>query len=96
MGSRNKNGDYCEAVVASLYDGSNFGELAMMGANRGTKELKIDLISQIITKSDIYRFMKKEADEKFFEEKKLLLKEAYEINNKYNNKKNMIEKLYYL
>ena len=50
---RNNIGEVSENIVASLYDGSNFGELAMMGANRNTKELKIDLISQIITKSDI-------------------------------------------
>jgi len=90
---RNKNGEISENIVASLYDGSNFGELAMMGANRNTKELKIDLISQIITKSDIYKFIKKEEDEKVFEEKQKTLKEMKELNNKYNTYKKVIEKL---
>ena len=71
---RNNIGEVSENIVASLYDGSNFGELAMMGANRNTKELKIDLISQIITKSDIDKFIKMEEAEKNLEEKQKHLK----------------------
>ena len=93
VNSRNKLGEFKETVVASLYDGSHFGELAMMGANRNTKELKIDVISQIMTKNDIKRFVKNEADEKALEEKQVLLKEAQEINKRYNNKRKVIEKL---
>ena len=90
---RNNIGEVSENIVASLYDGSNFGELAMMGANRNTKELKIDLISQIITKSDIDKFIKMEEAEKNLEEKQKHLKEAKELNNKYNTYRKIIEKL---
>lgn len=93
VNSRNKNGEYNENIVASLYDGSSFGELAMMGANRNTKELKIDLISQIITKSDIYKYLQKETEEKALDEKKKLLQEAIEINKRFHNKNKIIEKL---
>lgn len=90
---RNKNGEFSETIVASLYDGTNFGELAMMGANRNTKELKIDLISQVITKSDIYAFMKREEEEKTLEEKQKQLKEAKELNIKFKIFKKVIDKL---
>lgn len=93
VNSKNKYGEMHENVVASLYDGSSFGELAMMGANRNTKELKIDLISQIITRSDIFKFIKQEEEEKLFEEKKKLLQEAVEIHKRFHNKKKIIEKL---
>lgn len=91
--TRLKNGETQENIVASLYDGSNFGELAMMGANRNTKELKIDLISQVINKADIHKFLRIDAEEKVFMEKQKLLKEAKQIHKEFNNKQNIVEML---
>lgn len=89
----NTKGNIGKQNVASIYDGGHFGELALMGGTRKTKELIIDKIQTVKTKQDIDDYQLKEEKEKSISKKKLVLEQLKREDVKYKDSDEIIIKL---
>lgn len=76
-----------EILISSLYDGDNFGELAMIGAGKKKSGNTLEMLENIKCYDDILKQQSDEEEQQKLDQKVSILKKIEELEEAKNNRK---------